>query len=189
MTEPRVLATPTALSRGTDDEAADGRFRADLARNVGSAYRLAAVIMGNPADGEDAAQDAIERAWRARSSLHDAERFDAWFQRIVVNACRDRVRRRRAGPVLMSIGVQQELGRSAPGAYGLDPLATSMSRDTVRRAFLQLNVDQRVVVAMRFYLDLEVDEIARRLGTRQGTVKSRLHRALKTLRASWEGEW
>jgi RNA polymerase sigma factor (sigma-70 family) len=99
------------------------------------------------------------------------------------------VRRRRAGPVLMSIGVQQELGRSAPGAYGLDPLATSMSRDTVRRAFLQLNVDQRVVVAMRFYLDLEVDEIARRLGTRQGTVKSRLHRALKTLRASWEGEW
>jgi RNA polymerase sigma-70 factor (ECF subfamily) len=185
MTQERVLAA-SASPTGRTVEVTDARFRADLARNVGPAYLLAAVIMGNSQDGEDAAQDAIERAWRARRSLRDASRFDAWFQRVVVNACRDRLRRRRAGPALMSIGVSQDPGLSALGSEGLDPLATSVARDSIRRAFLQLNVDQRIVVAMRFYLDLEVDEIARRLGTRQGTIKSRLHRALKTLRDSWE---
>ena len=71
-----------------------------------------------------------------------------------------------------------------PGAP--DPFGAMASRDAIARGFARLNVDQRVVVALRFYLDLEVDEIARRVGTRPGTVKSRLHRALKTLRASWE---
>jgi RNA polymerase sigma factor (sigma-70 family) len=88
----------------------------------------------------------------------------------------------------MSIDVAQERGAFGLEARGPDPLAMTMARDSIRRAFVQLNIDQRVVIAMRFYLDLEIDEIARRLGTRQGTVKSRLHRALRALRASWEGD-
>lgn len=188
MTQPSVLAAEPAGDRVTAEQVADARFRSDLARNVGSAYRLAAVILGNPADAEDVAQDAIERAWRAKTSLRDTGRFDAWFQRIVINACRDRVRRRRAGPVLMSIGVATERSPIGIESHGPDPLATAVARDSMRRAFVQLNVDQRVVVAMRFYLDLQIEEIARRLGIRQGTVKSRLHRALRTLRDSWEGD-
>ena len=105
----------------------------------------------------------------------------------LVNTCRDRVRKRRSRPTLMSISEAGE-GVFPAGAEPADPLAATVAQDAIRRAFVRLNIDQRVVIAMRFYLDLEVDEIARRLGTRQGTIKSRLHRALKTLRDSWDGD-
>jgi RNA polymerase sigma-70 factor (ECF subfamily) len=51
-------------------------------------------------------------------------------------------------------------------------------------AMAELAPDQRVVVALRFYRDLSIDQIAARLGVRQGTVKSRLHRGLRGLRTS-----
>jgi len=88
---------------------------------------------------------------------------------------------------MLSIGEAAGV-RAIEIGQGTDPFAATIAQDELRREFLRLNVDQRVVVAMRFYLDLEVEEIARRLGTRQGTVKSRLHRALRTLRNSWESE-
>ena len=188
MVQESALSTRPAASTSTADDANEARFRAELELQAGSAYRLASVILGNTADAEDATQDALERAWRARSSLRDPDRFEAWFQRIVVNSCRDRVRRGRGGPVLLSIGEMPDVQHLTGRSPVIDPLAATITQDTLRRAFVRLNVDQRVVVAMRFYLDLQVDEIARRLGTRQGTIKSRLHRALKTLRSSWEGD-
>jgi RNA polymerase sigma-70 factor (ECF subfamily) len=177
-----VAARPRAASDSTDT-----RFRADLHASVGPAYRLACVILGNDAEAEDATQDALERAWRGRRSLRDADRFEAWFQRILVNACRDRVRRRRSRPIVLSLGDGGDAANLRPHV-GTDPFAASLAQDAIRRGFARLNADQRAVVAMRFYLDLGVDEIARRLGTRQGTVKSRLHRALNILRESWEGD-
>ncbi len=188
MTQERLLLAHATATSPALEESGDARIRSDLVRNVASAYRLAAVILGNLSDAEDATQDALERAWRARSTLRNPDRFDAWFQRILVNACRDRVRGRRVGPALLSIGEANDAHALAGAKQAADPFATTIAQDTLRRAFVRLNVDQRVVVAMRFYLDLEIDEIARRLGARQGTIKSRLHRALKTLRDSWEGE-
>ena len=173
------------LSRDAAD--VDAVFRSHLEGALASGYRLASVILGNPADAEDATHDAIERAWRSRSSLRELERFEAWFQRIVVNACRDRVRRRRSMPVFVEVRpTDAPAGGSARSMR--DPFADTAERDAVRAALSRINVDQRAVVAMRFYLDLEIDEIARRLGTRPGTVKSRLHRGLKTLREAWEIE-
>ena len=145
------------------------------------------MILGNLSDAEEVTQDALERAWRARKSLRDADRFEPWFQRILVNMCRDRVRKRRAAPTLMSISEAHDSTAQRDSKLA-DPFAATVAQDGLRRAFVRLNIDQRVVIAMRFYLDLEIDEIARRLGTRQGTIKSRLHRALKTLRDSWEGD-
>lgn len=169
------------------EHAADVRLRAELSHSVASAYRLAAVILGSGADAEDVTQDALERAWRARRTLREADRFEAWFQRIVVNACRDRVRSRGRRPALVSIG-EAHVAVASIASRGPDPFAAALEQDAIRRAFVRLSVDQRAVVAMRFYLDLEIDEIARRLGARQGTIKSRLHRALKTLREAWGEE-
>src|ERR1035437_6124179 len=59
------------------------------------AYRYATLILGDPADGEDATHDAALRAWHRFGELRDPTRFDAWFGRILVNACRDRLRGRR----------------------------------------------------------------------------------------------
>lgn len=170
-------------------EAGDTDFRARLEASLDNGYRLATVILGNLRDGEDATHDAVERAWRSRSRLRDADRFESWFQRIIVNACRDRMRRRRYGPTFISISAVPDPPATPPAPqHGRDAYAEAVDRDALGRALGALNPDQRIVVAMRFYLDLEVDEIARRLGTRSGTVKSRLHRALRLLRAAWEAE-
>jgi RNA polymerase sigma-70 factor (ECF subfamily) len=179
------VAVSQAATEDLSDQAADARFKEDLGRHISSAYRLASVILGSTADAEDVTHDAVERAWRARKSLREPDRFEAWFQRIVVNACRDRVRSRRARPALLSIG-EGPNSVAALANDGPDPFAATLEQDAIRRAFVRLNVDQRAVIAMRFYLDLEIDEIARRLGARQGTIKSRLHRALRTLRDAWE---
>ncbi len=79
---------------GTHDDEA---FASLSRRQVDAAYRLAWAILGNAPDAEDAAQDAFTQAWRRRDTLRDVTRFEAWFQRILVNICRERLRARR-GP-------------------------------------------------------------------------------------------
>ena len=65
-------------------------------RNLDSApYRLAALILRDPVEAQDATHDAFVQAWQKWSSLRDLDRFDAWFGRILVNVCRDRLRRGR----------------------------------------------------------------------------------------------
>ena len=68
-----------------------GMSRAELDR----AYRLAGLLLGDATEAEDATQEALLRAWRSIDSLRDPAGFGAWFDRILVNGCRDRLRRRR----------------------------------------------------------------------------------------------
>jgi RNA polymerase sigma-70 factor (ECF subfamily) len=184
MEERRVLIGSARDVAPAADES-DTTFRTHLQANLAVGYRLAAVILGDLNEAEDATQDAVERAWRSRQQLRASARFDAWFQRIVVNSCRDRLRRRRSRPLLLTMtGGADSLPalNATPG----DPYFETAERDALSRALSKLNIDQRIVVALRFYLDLEIDEIARRLGVPPGTVKSRLSRGLKELRTSWE---
>ena len=60
---------------------------------VAEGYRLARAILLDDDEAEDAVQDACLNAWLKRSSLRERDRFDAWFDRIVVNVCRDVARR------------------------------------------------------------------------------------------------
>ena len=182
MHEQRVLSAPAQeVVRTEGAEQLDARFRAQIQANLAGAYRLAGVILGEASEAEDATHDAVEHAWRSRSQLRDPDRFDAWFQRILVNSCRDRVRRRRSRPVLatFNFGVEEI---TTPD----DPYAQAAERDAIGRALGRIDIDQRIVIALRFYLDLEIDEIARRIDVPAGTVKSRLHRGIRELRNSWE---
>ena len=144
---------------------------------IDRAYRLASALLGDPDEAQDAVHDAAEQAWNGSMDLRDPERFDAWFDRIVVNRCRDRMRRRRVRPLFIP---------DPPDRPGPDPLAESVERDALARVLAKLDVDHRIVVVMRFGLDLTVAEIAARTGDREGTVKSRLHYALRRLRAAYE---
>lgn len=148
-------------------------------RVLDSAYRYATLMMGNRADAEDATHDAALTAWRHLGELRDPARFEAWFGRIVVNACRDRLRARRRRPV--HVELDPEL--SSPDAN--DGLA---GRDALGDAIRSLSADHREVVVLRFYGDLTVDQIAARTGVGAGTVKSRLHYALRLLRAAVDAE-
>jgi RNA polymerase sigma-70 factor (ECF subfamily) len=161
----------------------ESAFAVLVERRLDASYRLATVILGDPHDAEDAVHDAAVAAWRRWSDLRDVDRFDAWFGRILVNACRDRLRSRRRRPVL-----ELDLDGAALHAAIATPDASlpTAHRDALDRAFATLDPDHRIVVALRFYRDLTVDEIAALIGIRPGTVKSRLHHALRRLRAALE---
>lgn len=140
------------------------------------AYRLAVALLRDPDEAEDAVIDAAEQAWRDRTALRDPGRFDAWFDRILIHRCIDRARRRhRIVPLADLLEVA-----------GPDPGGRQDEGDALLGALDALSPDHRAAVVLRYVEDLSLDEIAARTGARVGTVKSRLHYALRELRAAYE---
>jgi RNA polymerase sigma-70 factor, ECF subfamily len=150
-------------------------------RHLADSYRLAAMILDNHADAEDATHDAFVTAWKHWGSLRDPVRFEAWFGKILVNVCRDRLRRSRRHGVIEVTDISDEL-LAAPVSGDL--AAATADHDAVGRGLGRLAPDQRIVLVLRYYRDLPVDEIAARMGIPAGTVKSRLHYALRDLGAA-----
>jgi RNA polymerase sigma-70 factor (ECF subfamily) len=142
------------------------------------AYRLARAILLDDADAEDAVQQASFTAWQRQRSLRDPDRFEPWFERILVNQCRDQLRKRRR-----SVPIVTPPPAFEPGAATTDPADEDPDLDA---ALATLDVDHRVVVVMRYWQDRTIDDIAARLGIPSGTVKSRLHHSLRTLRSRLE---
>jgi RNA polymerase sigma-70 factor (ECF subfamily) len=158
---------------------AQARFLEFASAELDRAYRLAGLLLADASEAQDATQDALVRAWRSSGSLRDASSFQAWFDRILVNVCRDRLRRGRRIRFIGLDGVAEAPGRT-------DPFKRVLDADEVVRGIAGLDVDLRAVVILRFWADLSVDDIALRLDWPVGTVKSRLHRALARLRAELE---
>lgn len=158
----------------SESETRASAFHRLMSQHLDASYRLARAIVHEPADAEDAIQDALVQAWRKWPTLRDQAMFERWFSRILVNTCRDQLRRRN----VRRSGLPADL--AGIPSHG-DPLAATHERDAMGAAMAKLSADQRVVVALRFYRDLPVDDIARRLGVPNGTVHSRLHYALKRL--------
>jgi RNA polymerase sigma-70 factor, ECF subfamily len=138
------------------------------------AYRLASAILGSRNEAEDAVHDAFLAAWRNWHSLRNPHAMSRWFDAIVVNTCRNMLRRRRPGTPEASIV-------EIPQPSGADGIGSIAERDALEEALASLNPDQRIVVALRFYRDYTIDDIAARTGAPVGTVKSRLHHALQKL--------
>ncbi len=171
-----LLSSPwrDPLSSASSIDAAD-QVRKLAAGSLDRAFRLAGLILGDQHEAEDATQDALLRAWRSAASLRDPAGFQAWFDRILVNVCRDRLRRR--GKVrLVAI---DEMG-IAPTAR--DPFRSVLDRDEVVRALSMLDDDLRIVMLLHYWADLTLEAVAERVGWPVGTVKSRLHRGLAQMR-------
>lgn len=159
-------------------------FDALVTMRLNQTYRVARAILGGVEEAEDATQEAFLSAWRNLPSLRDADRFDAWFGRIVVNACRMSVRRRPR----MTVVSTDHLGEAEhPGAEdrGVHRLA---SADALQRAFDRLGIDQRRILALRHLEGRSMAEIAGLLGIPVGTAKWRLHRARLALERAIEAE-
>jgi RNA polymerase sigma-70 factor (ECF subfamily) len=166
---PADASTPTA-----DDRRAN--FLAGARPALDRAYRLAGLLLADAHEAEDAVQDALIVAWQSFDTLRDADRFGAWFDRILVNGCRDRLRRRN---VVRFIPID-----AGPEAAARDPFMSFIERDALLAGLGVLTADERIVVVLRFWADLPLEGIAERLRWPIGTVKSRLHRALGRLRAT-----
>lgn len=164
------------------DEAAaltstDEAVRRLLRARVDDAYRLATFILRDPLAAEDAVQEAALLAWDRRRTLRDSTTADGWFTRIVVNVCRDELRRRSRRPQLVTL--------EADAGAGPEPAAADPD---LPAALGRLTPEEQGLLALRFGRELTVPEIAAQLRTPEGTVKSRLHSAFQHLRAALDAE-
>ena len=130
---------------------------------------------------KDATQQALLSIWRDLPQLRDPARFEAWSYRILVRECYSEGRRTRAwssAPRLVAIDSPDQT----------DTLGDVHDRDQLERAFRRLSVEHRAVVVLHYYLDLSIDEIADTLRLPAGTVKSRVHHAMRGLRAALDAD-
>jgi RNA polymerase sigma-70 factor (ECF subfamily) len=129
---------------------------------------------------EDATQQALLAIWRDLPQLRDPARFDAWSYRLLVRACYAEGRRARQWTPNLHI-------LPTDGPAGED-LSSVVDRDQLERGFRRLSIDHRAVVVLHHYLDLPLDEVAEVVGIPVGTVRSRLHHAMRGLRAALEAD-
>jgi RNA polymerase sigma-70 factor (ECF subfamily) len=173
------IATVANRSGGLEREDRESAFARHVDRRaLDRAYRYATLMLGDRAEAEDAVHDAALSAWRRWDDLRDKGRFEPWFGRIVANNCRDRLRTRRRASVRYDDAAFEEFGSLATD----DHAEGIARRQMIAAALGALDAEHREVVILRYFVDLTVDDIAARLGIRSGTVKSRLHYALRTLR-------
>ena len=158
---------------GSSGASASAQVLALVERDLDRAYRLAGLVLGNSEDARDATHDAVLRAWRHAAALRDPARFQAWFDRILVNACRDQLRRRSR---IRFIPIDEG------AAEARDPFHRILEQAEVLRHLASLDEDLRLVVVLHYWADLRLEAVAERTGWPVGTVKSRLHRALEQLR-------
>lgn len=157
-------------------------FSVLMTERIPRLYRIAGLITGRRDIAEDAVQDALMHAWRDLPRLRDVERLDAWMHRLLVNACHDQGRRQRRQRAETPLGDEERPGVS------MDPGQALAQRDELERAFRRLNAKDRGVIVLRHYLGLSTAETATAMGMREGTLKSRLHRAMKLMAAAMAAE-
>jgi RNA polymerase sigma-70 factor (ECF subfamily) len=137
------------------------------------AFRLAVAILHDPGDAEDAVQEALLKAWRRFSTFREGNDLRPWLLTIVGNQCRSVRRGRWWSLIRVADPVRVEASHEESSVIGAD----------LRRALLKLGHQQRLTLALHFYLDLPYEEMARVLGTTSQAAKARTHRAMVQLRA------
>lgn len=171
-----------------DQEAFAALIEPRLARTL----RTARAILGNDADALDATQDAFVSAWVNLPKLRDAQRFDAWLQRMLVNRCRDILRQRQRSREF-SIATSDRIDATPRSdrdfsADGGDFTAEAVARAGILAAFERLSAADRHIVVLHHLHGLPVSEVALQLGIPIGTAKSRLHAARRALERALEAQ-
>ncbi|WP_203453834.1 RNA polymerase sigma factor [Jiangella aurantiaca] len=164
--------------------AGDADAYAVLVRRHAADARRLAVVAGAGPDADDVVQLAFVKAYRSIGTFRDGAPFRPWLLRIVLNEARNATRadrRYRAAADRSFV-----LGAATAAVAVDDPAASALTaerRAELLAALRTLPEPQRRVVACRYLLDLDEEETATVLGWPRGTVKSRLHRALRRLRS------
>ena len=166
----------TRAQRG--DRAAFGLIAAEIATRFLAVSRriLRAIDLA-----EDATQQALVAIWRDLPQLRDPARFDAWSYRLLVRACYAEGRRTRAWSPNIRI-----LPADEPSVSG--DLDAVLHRDQLETAIRRLSVDHRTVLVLHVYADIPVDRVAQILEIPVGTAHSRLHHAMRAMRAALDAD-
>jgi RNA polymerase sigma-70 factor (ECF subfamily) len=126
------------------------------------------LVAGSREAAEDAVQEALARAWE-RAGMEQIRSLPAWVTKVSLNLSRSRWRRLRAE------------ARATERLLPTSSLAPSESPLDVQRALTRLSRRQREVTVLRYYLGMDLSEIAGVLGVSEGTVKTQLFRARRAL--------
>ncbi|MDP2720007.1 MAG: RNA polymerase sigma factor [Dehalococcoidia bacterium] len=138
-------------------------------------FGTAILMTGNNAIAEDMVQEAFISAWKGINRFQNGRPVKPWLVKILVNKVLSN--RRRGEPYKISLDDNIGGNQSGPG------LAEEFEvKDEVGRALDKLSEEHRQVVILRYFSELSLEEISAAMGCRQGTVKSRLHRAQGILR-------
>jgi RNA polymerase sigma-70 factor (ECF subfamily) len=162
-----------------DHEAFDALVRFASNRLYGIAYR----ILRDQYLAEDALQQALITVWNELPRLRDPDRFDAWTYRLIVRAATAEARKAgRTNPTAPLLPDDADVSRS-PDEYG-----AVADRDQLARGFSRISAEQRAVLVLQHYAGLSQAEIADVLGVPIGTAGSRIHYAVRALRAAIEAD-
>jgi RNA polymerase sigma-70 factor (ECF subfamily) len=162
-----------------EQEPFDALVRLVSNRLYGIAYR----ILRDQYRAEDALQQALISIWNELPRLRDPDRFDAWAYRVIVRAATAEARRAGAGPVTSPLLPGDADASRAPDDYG-----AVADRDQLERGFSRITAEQRAVLVLQHYAGLSQAEIADVLGVPIGTAGSRIHYAVRALRAAIEAD-
>lgn len=171
-----------AAFQGGDASAFDtlvGRWERKI---QGAIYR----VLGAEEDARDLCQEVFLKAYRALGTFKQEARFSSWLYQIALNACRDRLRRRRGRT---QVSLDDLEGAHEPlhaGPSALDLVEAQDLARAVQAAMDTLPHEQREVIALKEYQGLTFVEIAETLDVPVSTVKTRLYRGLGQLRQQLE---
>ena len=145
-------------------------------------YRLALSMLDDPAEADEATQDAFITALRRLDSYRGEANFATWLYAIALNVCRGRLRQRRARERLAHMWQALRLAdRTAEQRAEQIAIAREADR-AVWHALQRLNGQQREVIVLRYYHDLKLADIAQIMGVSERTVRTRLQQAHEQLR-------
>ena len=143
---------------------------------------VAQLILHDSDRAKDAVQEAFIAAWKDMRALRDPDAWDAWLRRLTVRTCY-RLAKRERRRTTVEVNVTPAEGMMTAS----DASADVAEREWVLTEIGRLDIDQRSVIALHYYLDLPMREVAEILDIPFGTAASRLHRGLENLRASMRG--
>jgi RNA polymerase sigma factor (sigma-70 family) len=136
-------------------------------------------MTGSPASADDLVQDVFFRMLKYRATFRSEGRFKGWMFHIARNARVDYYKKRRGEVLLPEIGAENlESGSACPSRE----LEQEEQTTLLERALFKLDEDKREVLVLSRYQDMKYDQIAEMMDCEVGTIKTRVHRALKELR-------
>ena len=133
-------------------------------------YRIAHAILWSDADCADAIQEAVFKGWMKRGGLRNAAYFETWLVRILINECRNIIRRSKLAPLPLDEAVR---------VGGADDPNVDLH---LRAALIRLPEKYRTVLLLHHLEGYSLEEVARILKLTPQLVKSRLFQARKQLR-------
>jgi RNA polymerase sigma-70 factor (ECF subfamily) len=143
---------------------------------ISTAWRM----LGNREDARDAAQEVFLRVYKYLGGFRVDQDFAAWLYRIIINVCRDQMRKRGRPDQFTSFETEQELGNFDAQASSEDVEAAairSQQQAMIAKALATLSKNERAAIVLRDLEGLTTEEVARVLGSSQTTVRSQISSA------------